>query len=137
AAAVAVIVGYELEHQFGHSHSDLGKALGAAVGQMAKGSLGLALNQAVDTEKKKKPPYQGDELGDDPTKCPGEGFEWKGKGAPGSREGSWVKGKGTTKEILHPDLNHPPPKQPHWDYSGPDWKEGVRLNIDGTWEVKK
>ncbi|MBS0650667.1 MAG: RHS repeat-associated core domain-containing protein, partial [Verrucomicrobia bacterium] len=42
AAAVAVIVGYELEHQFGHSHSDLGKALGAAVGQMAKGSLGLA-----------------------------------------------------------------------------------------------
>ncbi|MBS0649741.1 MAG: hypothetical protein JSR93_01140, partial [Verrucomicrobia bacterium] len=55
AAAVAVIVGYELEHQFGHSHSDLGKALGAAVGQMAKGSLGLALNQAVDTEKKKKP----------------------------------------------------------------------------------
>ncbi|MBS0649772.1 MAG: RHS repeat-associated core domain-containing protein [Verrucomicrobia bacterium] len=53
AAAVAVIVGYELEHQFGHSHSDLGKALGAAVGQMAKGSLGFTLNQAVDTKKKK------------------------------------------------------------------------------------
>ncbi len=31
-------------------------------------------------EKEKKPPYSGEELGSDPTKCPGEGFEWRGKG---------------------------------------------------------
>jgi len=134
AAAVAAFVGYELEHQFGHSHSDLGKAFGAAVGQMAKGSLGLALNQAVDTEKKKKPPYKGDELGDDPTKCPGEGFEWRGKGKPGSRHGSWFNSD--TGESLHPDLDHPPPKKPHWDYESTDG-EKARLNIDGTWEWKQ
>lgn len=37
----------------------------------------------------KSPPYSGVDLGDDATKCPGEGFEWKGKGEPGNGEGSW------------------------------------------------
>ncbi|MBS0649746.1 MAG: hypothetical protein JSR93_01165 [Verrucomicrobia bacterium] len=101
---------------------------------MAKGSLGLALNQAIDTEKKKKPPYKGDELGDDPTKCPEEGFEWRGKGKPGSRHGSWFNSD--TGESLHPDLDHPPPKKPHWDYESPNG-EKARLNTDGTWEWKQ
>lgn len=87
-------------------------------------------------EKKKKPPYEGKELGDDPTKCPGEGFEWKGKGKPGSNQGSWVKGTGKTKEILYPDLDHPDPIGPHWDYTGPEFQGGTRLYPDGTWEPK-
>lgn len=102
-------------------------------------TLNVTKSANVDDQKetkKKKPPYSGEELGNDPTKCPGEGFKWKGKGAPESGQGSWVKENDTEKEILHPDLNHPPPKKPHWDYTGPDWEDGVRLNIDGTWEPK-
>jgi RHS repeat-associated protein len=80
------------------------------------------------------PPYRGDKLGDNPTKPPADGFEWKGKGKPGSKEGSWYNSD--TGESLHPDLNHPPPIKPHWDYEGPNG-EKARLNIDGTWKWKR
>ena len=80
-----------------------------------------------------QPPYSGQALGPDPAKCPGEGFEWRGNGIPGSKKGNWFNPK--TNECLHGDLNHPPPKKPHWDYDGPN-KEKARLNIDGTWEWK-
>jgi len=83
-----------------------------------------------------KPPYDGQILGNDPTKSPGEGFEWKGNGKPGSGKGSWVRGEGKTREILHPDLNHPAPIGPHWDYRGPSCPEGARLYPDGKWEAK-
>ncbi|MDR3624643.1 MAG: polymorphic toxin type 37 domain-containing protein, partial [Chlamydiales bacterium] len=83
---------------------------------------------------KKEPPYNGKDLGADSSKCPGEGFEWKGKDSPGGKRGSWHN-EGT-QESLHPDLNHPPPKKPHWDYEGPNYPKGVRLNLDGTWEPK-
>ena len=82
------------------------------------------------------PPYNGQELGIDPTVCPGEGFEWKGKGPPGSNLGSWVKGPKGSQEILHPDLNHPGPIGPHWDYEGPEFPEGIRLFPNGTWSSK-
>ncbi len=100
-----------------------------------------AYNEAVAEEnikekkkKREKPPYDGQELGSDPTKCPGEGFEWKGNGAPGTGKGSWSKGKGECKESLYPDLKHPDPIGPHWDYksSQGEW----RLKLDGTWESK-
>jgi hypothetical protein len=89
--------------------------------------------------KKKEPPYDGRKLGSDPTQCPEEGFEWRGKGPPGSKQGNWHNE--TTGESLHPDLEHPLPKKPHWDYlgpdfSGPDFPKGIRLNLDGTWEPK-
>jgi len=32
--------------------------------------------------------------------------------------------------------DHPPPKGPHWDYTGPNFPDGTRLFPDGTWEVK-
>jgi len=83
---------------------------------------------------KAQPPYSGKELGNDPTKCPGKGFEWRGKGKPGSKEGNWYNPE--TKESLHPDLDHPPPKSPHWDYESPDFPDGIRLNLDGSWEPK-
>lgn len=94
------------------------------------------LNEEKDT-KNEKPPYCGEKLGNDPSKSPGKGFEWKGKGSPESGKGSWVKNwKQPNEEKLHPDINHPPPKAPHWDYEGPDYPKGVELYIDGTWKPK-
>lgn len=54
---------------------------------------------------------------EDPSQPPGPGWEWRGNGPPGSNQGSWYNPK--TGESLHPDLNHPPPIGPHWDYTDP------------------
>jgi hypothetical protein len=94
----------------------------------------LLLNSLSSASEKKKPPYNGQELGDDPANPNVEDFEWRGKGEVGSRRGRWYNEE--TKESLHPDLDHPPPVKPHWDYKGPDFPEGARLNTDGTWEPK-
>jgi len=67
---------------------------------------------------------------------PAEGFEWKGKGEPGSKQGNWVKGEHSSQETLRPDFNHPEPIGPHWDYYGPGFDEGARLYLDGKWEFK-
>jgi hypothetical protein len=37
---------------------------------------------------------------------------------------------------LHPDLDHPSPIGPHWDYTGPTFPQGTRLYPNGTWEIK-
>src|SRR5262249_23762121 len=99
-------------------------------------SYDIALSdQAVEEKEKKKPkkpPYDGDKLGEDPSKCPGDGFKWKGKGSPESGKGSWHNPD--TKESLHPDLDHPPPEKPHWDYTIKRHHGKAKLNIDGTWE---
>jgi RHS repeat-associated protein len=54
---------------------------------------------------------------DDPTVSPGPDWEWRG---PGDK-GSWYNPK--TGESLHPDLDHPGPIGPHYDYRAPngDW----------------
>jgi RHS repeat-associated protein len=91
-------------------------------------------NETSSSTKQKKPPYDGKELGNDPTKCPSDGFEWRGKGEPGSKRGSWYNPQ--TGEQLYPDLDHPTPIKPHWDYYGPDFPDGARLNTDGTWSPK-
>ena len=60
----------------------------------------------------------------------------EGKKGSGDRQRKvgWKDWKQPTEVRLHPDLNHPPPKAPHWDYEGPDGD--ARLNTDGTWEWK-
>ncbi len=60
--------------------------------------------------------------GNDPNKAPGPGFEWKGKpgSTPAEGKGNWHNKE--TGVSLHPDLDHAPPKGPHWGYSGPDGK---------------
>jgi RHS repeat-associated protein len=71
---------------------------------------------------------------DDATIPPGPGWEWRGKGQPGSAEGSWYNPG--TEEVLRPDVNHAPPVGPHWDYkdkSGKWW----RVKPDGTMEPKQ
>ena len=65
----------------------------------------------------------------DPTKPPAPGYEWRGKGIPGSSEGAWYNPG--TKESLHPDLDHPVGIDPHWDYTDP-YKKQYRWFPNGT-----
>lgn len=64
--------------------------------------------------------------GDDPTVSPGEEWEWRGP----EDKGSWYNPN--TGETLHPDLNHPEPEGPHWDYI--PYKNGPQYRIlpDGS-----
>jgi RHS repeat-associated protein len=68
--------------------------------------------------------------GNDPTKAP-KGYQWKGRPAstPGTKQGNYVNTK--TNETLRPDLNHPAPIKPHWDYTDPSGKQW-RIFQDGS-----
>ena len=67
--------------------------------------------------------------GNNPKVSPGIGWEWRGP----SDKGSWYNPK--TGESLRPDLDHPQPIGPHWDYKDPNgiW---YRLFPDGSIEPK-
>lgn len=67
-----------------------------------------------------------------PETCPGKGWEWRGRGAPGSDKGAWYNS--STRQSLHPDLRHPEPIGPHWDYTGPEG--AFRIFPDGRVEPK-
>jgi len=67
----------------------------------------------------------------DPTKSPGEGWEWRGNGPPESGKGSWYNPK--TGESLHPDLKHGLPKGPHWGYNN---GQGKKVDIYPNGEIK-
>jgi RHS repeat-associated protein len=69
----------------------------------------------------------------DPSKSPGEGWKWRGKGLPGSKEGNWVNP--STGEWKH---NHPDSKKhaPHQDYQDPSGNR-CRVYPDGRKEPKK
>ena len=60
--------------------------------------------------------------GDDPTQPPGDGFVWRGPGEVGSNRGEWYNPQ--TGDQLHPDLNHPLPKGPHWG-----WRNKIKRMI--------
>ncbi len=90
-------------------------AVGAsgAAGARGNGSDGAgASGCVVGTVGPTYPNYQ------DPTQPPGPGWEWRGTGPVGSRQGSWYNPG--TDQSAHPDLGHGPPKGPHYDYKGPD-----------------
>jgi RHS repeat-associated protein len=55
---------------------------------------------------------------ENPAASPGEGWEWRGTGEPGSTKGSWYNPD--TGESLHPDVGHPDPIGPHYDWKAPD-----------------
>ncbi len=89
---------------------------GAAVGTISVGTavaigVGIGVTGSVVLMAKWIP---GSWPGDDPTIPPGDGFEWRGKGAPGSNRGAWVNPN--TYDSLHPDLHHPAGIKPHWDW---------------------
>jgi RHS repeat-associated protein len=50
----------------------------------------------------------------DPSQSPGPGWEWRGPDAPGGSRGAWYNPK--KNWTLHPDLKHPEPIKPHWDW---------------------
>ena len=76
----------------------------AAAGAAAAIGLGILFAQWVP----------GSWPGDDPTVPPGDGFEWRGPGEVGSEFGEWYNP--ATHDQLHPNLNHPLPKGPHWGW---------------------
>ena len=53
--------------------------------------------------------------GNNPDKQPAPGFERRGSGDPSTGKGNWYNP--VAKEMLHPDLKHPAPIGPHWDYT--------------------
>jgi RHS repeat-associated protein len=94
--------------------------LSGGAGALTGGLLGDAIfNQEADAEGEAcpvTPPH-------DPAVPPGEGWEWRGNGPPGSDEGAWYHPD--TGASLHPDFSHPPPIGPHYDYQsrgGPKWR---------------
>ena len=72
------------------------------------------------------PPYPGN----DPAVPPGAGYEWRGRGEPGSPQGNWYKP--STGEWMRPDLNHKPPIPPHWDYGPGKGIPKIRIFPPGT-----
>ena len=97
-------------------------------GLLVLGAIALITIEETPTSSNIVPPIQFDEEennpdppdvpypGDDPTIAP-DGTEWKGNGEPGSKSGNYYNPN--TKESFHPDLNHPDPIGPHWDYKDP------------------
>ena len=78
------------------------------------------------SKKEKEKPKTPDVTypGDDPANPP-DGTSWKGKGSQGSKQGNYYNPK--TGESWHPDLDHPDPIGPHWDYLDPNniwWRVG-------------
>ena len=75
--------------------------------------------------------------GDDMTKTPGDGWEWRSKNPeskPGDKDGNWYNPN--NGQTLRPDLNHPPPKDPHWDWNVPG-KGKFEIYKDGRVIPKK
>lgn len=70
----------------------------------------------------------------DPSKSPGKGYEWRGRGEPGSKTGNWFNPE--TGEWMHSDLDHPDPIKPHWDYGKRGESGSYRIFPDGSYEVK-
>lgn len=97
---------------------------------------------ALEEEKEEAKPEPPDVTypGDDPTKAP-EGTEWKGKGEQGSNQGNYHNPE--TGESWHPDLDHPEPIGPHWDYRDPFgtwWRIGpgdiISLKQEGCYAAR-
>jgi RHS repeat-associated protein len=87
-------------------------------------------NDEGEAELKKKEAERGS-CGN-PTTPPGSKFEWKGKGEPGSEEGSWFDPE--TREFLRPHFK-PSKHGPHYDYRAPDGSEW-RIYPEGWIEPK-
>ena len=95
-------------------------SIALTAGKVAAGVIGAAY---LFSEWKR-----GSWPGDDPTISPGDGFEWRGHGKPGSDKGAWYNL--STRDSLHPDLNHPAGIEPHWDYVNKILKIFMRIFRD-------
>ena len=95
ATLITAYVTHELEKQSHSANSAFVREFNTATHQIVQGLGGVSQYVLNKTKEKKesKPPYNGQELGSDPEKCPGKGFKWKGKGSPSSGKGSWYNEK--------------------------------------------
>ncbi|MGN0179407.1 MAG: hypothetical protein ACI4DY_08215 [Monoglobaceae bacterium] len=71
--------------------------------------------------------------GNNPSKSPGKGFEWRGISIPGGDKGNWYNPE--TGEKWNPDLKHGDPIGPHWDYTDAKGNK-YRVYPDGHKEKK-
>ena len=84
------------------------------------------------------PPITGPEEWPAGEAPPGEGWEWRGGGEPGSREGAWWRptpGGVREGESLHDDRTHPAGKPPHITWTDPDGKKSD--NFGNGWVSQK
>jgi RHS repeat-associated protein len=111
---------------------------GAAAGATAA-AAGIALAHSIAGEESgndegeaelKEKEAERESCGN-PAESPGSKFKWKGKGEPGSEEGSWFDPE--TREYLRPDLESS--HGPHYDYRAPDGSR-YRIYPDGRIEPK-
>ncbi|MDP4119238.1 MAG: polymorphic toxin type 37 domain-containing protein [Bacillota bacterium] len=90
-----------------------------------------AVDKSTDAAKsiKKALKYPGN----NPSKSPSKGFEWRGSSTPSKGKGNWFNPK--TGEKWNADLKHGDPIGPHWDYTD---SNGIKYRVypDGR-KVKK
>lgn len=98
----------------------VGGAIGAGLGAGLTWYLG---DKLFNKSQPQNPPT----VPVDSTQSPGEGWEWRGRGEPGSRERAWHNPD--TGESLHDDRTHPPGKDPHVTYTDP---KGTRWDNYGN-----
>jgi hypothetical protein len=109
-------------------------ALGENLRKLSKNSIS---NQGKTPEFPNSPngskgPYQSPNgFPSDPAKPPASGFDWKGKGEPGTNKGSWYNLK--TNESYHWDPYHH--NMTHYDYTSP-LGNGYRIWPDGSMTPK-
>jgi RHS repeat-associated protein len=106
------------------SGSAAAAAAGCAVADGASGFAGAGEGAAEAGAAETGPSFQSD-----PTEPPGPDWEWRGKDPVGGDQGSWYNPN--TDESFHPDLDHPDPIGPHYDYTDPEGNQW-RLFPDGT-----
>jgi hypothetical protein len=122
----------------GDAVGDSSEGGGQSVAQNNPGLQDLKTSQLFLLEEPPvtiRPPLP--EFPTDPTQPPGPGWEWMGKGPPGSPEGNWYNPE--TDESLHPDFSHGEPIGPHYDYypklPGVNGKPKYRWFPDGRVEL--
>jgi RHS repeat-associated protein len=116
----------------------IGAVAGAVVGS-AIGVAGYIIYNEITSDEGNTDSSDGPNptapIPDNPGDSPGEGWEWKGKGPPESGKGNWVNPE--TGQKIHPDLNHPPPKGPHWGLKNPDGSKWDYFPDTGKWQQCK
>ncbi len=114
----------------GSALGPLGTVVGGLGGALAGAGIGWYATGPMWNETKgpnNAPPIPPTSGG-----SPGKGWEWKGTGSPESGRGNWVNPE--TGQKLHPDLNHPAPKGPHWGLTNPDGSKWDYFPDSGKWQ---
>ncbi|HEX3174293.1 MAG TPA: RHS repeat-associated core domain-containing protein, partial [Solirubrobacterales bacterium] len=113
AAAAGAIAGSLSGDEEILGHLTISKSLAAKLAAEANG------NQEAACEPSEMPNFE------DSSQPPGPGWEWRGNGPPGSKEGAWHNPE--TGESLHPDLEHGGSIGPHYDYQ--PWRNGPKSRV--------